>query len=178
MGTRAASWPSRDLVACVADHCTGVVGVKYLCPAYRLGVLAMVDVGAMLDAAWPYLTAVFRGYGSALVARVSDEGADATADATVFLGRRLWRRLFGSASGAAVQEAAVEAVEHPDDADYLAGLRLQMKKVLAADPAVAGAFADLLRAGGAGIVASGARSVAVRTNSGIIATGDSTTIRR
>jgi hypothetical protein len=133
-----------------------------------------VDVGQLLDAAWPYLTTVLRTYGAALVQRVTDQSADVTADATVSIGRRLWRRLFNSASSDAMQLAVQEAGEHPGDEDYLAGLRLQVKKTLAGDEELATELAQLLAAGGASI-AAGERSVVVRTNSGIISTGDHAT---
>ncbi|MEU9742550.1 hypothetical protein AB0E12_25540 [Micromonospora chersina] len=137
--------------------------------------VVVVDVGALVDAAWPYLAAVVRGYGSALVQRVTDESVDASAGATVSLGRRLWRRLFGSAEAPAVEAAVLEATEHPGDADYLAGLRLQVKKALAADEALAGDLAGLLRSDGVTIVAAGEGSAAVHTNTGIISTGDNAT---
>lgn len=131
-----------------------------------------MDVGAVLDGAWPYLTAAFRAYGSALLHRVEDESADASAEAAVSLGRRLWRRLFQSAGAPDVQAAAEEATEHPGDQDYLNGLRLQLKKAMAADEGLAGDLAELLRSGGVTTVAAGQRSVAVHTNTGIISTGD------
>lgn len=135
----------------------------------------VVDVGALVSAVWPYLSAVVRGYGSALVQRVADESADASAEAAVSLGRRLWRRLFQSGGAPGVQAAVAEAAEHPGDEDYLTGVKLQVKKALTADEGLAADLADLLRAGGVTIVAAGERSVATHTNSGIISTGDHTT---
>jgi hypothetical protein len=72
----------------------------------------------------------------------------------------------------------MEAAEHPDDEDYLAGLRLEMKKLLARDAVLAADLADLMRSSGVSIVAAGERSVAVHTNTGIISTGDNPTLQR
>lgn len=139
----------------------------------------MVEVGALLGTAWPILVAALRAYGSALTAKVADDGAEASADATVKLGRHLWQRLFsstGAADGASpVERAAGEAAEHLDDEDYLNGLRLEVKKALAADVTLAQSIEELLQAGGV-TIAVGPGSVAVTTNNGIISTGSSATI--
>jgi hypothetical protein len=64
----------------------------------------------------------------------------------------------------AALEAVQDAANHPDDEDALAALRLQLKKLLAEDPAFAQELADLLpRSGPAGqtVIASSDRSVAI-----------------
>jgi hypothetical protein len=137
--------------------------------------VVVVDIGALMATAWPYLATVMRGYGSAIVQRVADESADASAEATVSLGRRLWRRLLQSADAPAVEAAVVAAADHPGDEDYLNGVRLRLKKALTRDERLARDMADLLAVGGVTIVAAGERSVAVYTNAGIISTGDDAT---
>jgi hypothetical protein len=77
----------------------------------------------------------------------------------------------------AALEAAQDAATHPDDEDTLAALRLQLKKLLAEDEALAQELARLLpRSGPAGqtVIASGDRSVAIGGNASgnVIITGD------
>ncbi|MBS2966686.1 hypothetical protein KGA66_26855, partial [Actinocrinis puniceicyclus] len=98
----------------------------------------------------------------------------AAADATVGLGRRLlhlvWRR---AKQPEAVAAAVAELAEAPADPDALAGLRLQVRKVLTQDPQLLAEIAGLLAAGGVVVTASGERSVAIGgDNSGSISTGD------
>jgi hypothetical protein len=77
----------------------------------------------------------------------------------------------------AALEAAQDAAAHPDDEDALAALRLQLKKLLAEDQALAQELARLLpQSGPAGqtVIASGDRSVAIGGNASgnVIITGD------
>jgi hypothetical protein len=77
----------------------------------------------------------------------------------------------------AALEAAQDAAAHPDDEDALAALRLQLKKLLAEDPALAQELARLLaqsRPAGQTVIASGDRSVAIggSVSGSVIVTGD------
>jgi hypothetical protein len=83
----------------------------------------------------------------------------------------------------AALEAAQDAAAHPDDEDVLAALRLQLKKLLAEDQALAQELARLLpRSGPAGqtVIASGDRSVAIggSVNGSVIVTGDQNVVHQ
>jgi hypothetical protein len=126
-------------------------------------------VAAIAAAAVPYVAAAAGAYGAAVVARVREVAADAT----VGLGGRLLHRLLMRAESAPAVEAAVlELAEDPADEDRLAALRLQIRKVLAADAELAADVAGMLLRAGGPVVASGTRSVAMRDNAGIVQTGD------
>jgi hypothetical protein len=119
----------------------------------------------------PYVAAAVSAYGAAVVEKVRDTAADATADATVSAGRRLLRGfLHRDESRPAVVEAVQELAVDPADTDRVAALRLQLRKALAADPQLATEVATMLR--DAPAVAAGPRSVAVQHNAGIVQTGD------
>ncbi len=118
----------------------------------------------------PVMSAAVGAYGAGVLSRV--EGA--AADVTVGLGRRLLHRVWrGAREPEAVQAAVAELAQAPGDVDALAGLRLQVRKVLAQDPALLEELAGMLPARGGVVAASGERSVAVGgDNSGSISTGD------
>ena len=83
----------------------------------------------------------------------------------------------------AVQVAARDVVQRPDDLDAAAALRLQLRKLLEADPRLAEELAGLVEEGrraGVLTVAAGARSVAVGgdMSDSVIVTGDDSTVRR
>jgi hypothetical protein len=83
----------------------------------------------------------------------------------------------------AALEAAQDAAAHPDDEDALAALRLQLKKLLAEDQALAQELARLLpQSGPAGqtVIASGDRSVAIGGNvsGSVIVTGDQNVVHQ
>lgn len=89
--------------------------------------------------------------------------------------KALWGKLRGKPE---VASAAQDAVAMPDDPDAQATLRLQLKKLLAADEALAAEVARLWQeaeAGGVTVTASGERSVAIGRDmiGGTIITGDS-----
>jgi len=68
--------------------------------------------------------------------------------------------------------------EHPDEQDYTAVLRVQIRKALDADPQLADEVSGMLTNAGVSIVASGDRAVAAQNISGIVITGDNSTIQR
>lgn len=120
----------------------------------------------------PYVSAAMGVYGAAVVARVQE----AAADATVGVGGRLLRRLLGRAESApAMEAAAAELAQDPGDQDRVAGLRLQIRKALEADPQLMADLVEILSEAGATVTAAGERSVAVRDNRGIVQTGDGST---
>ena len=86
--------------------------------------------------------------------------------------KTLWEKLRPKVEAkSAALEAAQDAATHPDDEDTLAALRLQLKKLLAEDQALAQELARLLEQT---VIASGDRSVAIGGNvsGSVIVTGD------
>ena len=129
----------------------------------------------------PYVSAAVAAYGSSVMDKVTDGAADATADATVGLGVRILHRLMGGAPNPERIEAALEDVAaHPEDEDLQAALRGQVRRQLAASPELAEQLLADVRASGQriNIAASGARSVAAQSITGVVLTGDSATVQR
>lgn len=129
----------------------------------------MSDIEVMLGQIVPAAGAAVAVYGAAVLRRVEDEAAGAT----VRLGQRLLARIRGGAADpAAIDGAVTDLAADPYDPDALAALRLQIRRALAADPALVDEIAALLPAPGHA-QSSGAGSVAVSGNvSGIVSTGD------
>ncbi|MFI6502992.1 hypothetical protein [Nonomuraea typhae] len=126
-----------------------------------------MDVASVASEVMPYVSAAVGAYGAAVLAKTQE----AAAQSTVGLGTRILQRLFGRGDEAS-QAAIGELAEHPEDADYVAALRLVIRKALEAEPALAAEIRAMLPAGPS-VSASGARSVAVGgSNSGLIITGD------
>lgn len=133
------------------------------------------DVTSLAGAVVPYVAAAAGAYGAGVVARVQEVAADAT----VGLGGRLLRRLLGREESAPLVEAAVlDVAEDPADEDRLAALRWQIRKAVAADPRLAAELSEMLASAGVTITASGERSVAGHTISGVVITGDGGQVTR
>jgi hypothetical protein len=114
-----------------------------------------------------------------LLDRVRDQAVDAGADATVSLGRRLLTRILRRTEPTpAIEAALTDLTNEPDDEDFSSALRAQIKKALRADDQLRADLSAMLAAEQTRIVASGERSVAAHTISGIVATGDNPTIQR
>lgn len=128
----------------------------------------MSELESVLAEALPAMSAAVGAYGVAVLSRVED----AAADAAVGLGRRLVQRVWHRAvRPAAVESAVVELAEAPGDPDALGALRLQVRKVLAADPELLAQVAGMLRGQGV-VTASGEGAVALGgDNSGVVSTG-------
>jgi len=98
--------------------------------------------------------------------------------------KALWEKLRPKVEARpAALEAAQDAAAHPDDEDALAALRLQLKKLLAEDPALAQEMTRLLertRPTGRTVIASGSRSVAIGgdVTGSVIVTGDRNKVGR
>jgi hypothetical protein len=98
--------------------------------------------------------------------------------------KTLWEKLRPKVEAKpAALEAAQDAADHPDDEDALAALRLQLKKLLAEDEALAQELVRLLpQSGPAGqtVIASGERSVAIGgdVSGSVIVTGDRNKINK
>lgn len=103
------------------------------------------DITSLAAQVTPYLSAAVGAYGGAVLAKVRDDAADAT----VGLGRRLLQRIFGPRSpGDPLPDPLQDLAADPHDADALAALRLSVRKVLDADPALAGEVRSMLAAAG------------------------------
>jgi hypothetical protein len=123
---------------------------------------------SVVDAVVSAVGAAVGAYGQAVLTAAEDEAASGT----VRLGQRLLAVLRHRAGNRVQVEAAVlDAAAHPEDQDFRAALRAQVRKALGADPGLAAEMTALLTAGGV-TVATGDRAVAVARNDGIISTGD------
>jgi hypothetical protein len=114
-----------------------------------------------------------------LLGKASEVGAKvggAAVDAAWEHARRIWDKLRPAIEAKpAATEAAADVAAAPDDADAQAALRLQLKKLLADDPALATQLGSLLeQARGAGVVATGKGGVAageIKAQTGGVAAG-------
>jgi hypothetical protein len=137
-----------------------------------------MDAG-LLDAVMGPIWAALGAIGHKALADAEDE----VADGTVRLGRRLLLRLVGprepsGASRPQLEAAAGDVATDPDDADFCAALRGQVRKALSGDdglqdPQLASDLTELLEMAGVSVTADGTGAVAVGLNNGIISTGDS-----
>ncbi|MCW2918240.1 MAG: hypothetical protein JWN52_6308 [Actinomycetia bacterium] len=136
------------------------------------------DLAQVVSEVTPYVVAAATTYGGAVLAKSQEEAANAT----VGVGRRLVQRIFGTQEeGEEVPEALADVIADPEDADNLGALRKEIRKALAADEELAEQIRRIVRDAhetGVQVIASGERSVAAHTNTGIIATGDRNTFRR
>ena|SRR5437868_8398831 len=128
----------------------------------------------------PYVAAAVHSYGAAVLTQEQDTAVDSIAG----IGRQLLQRIFGVRTKQDAPEALVELAESLDDEDLQAVLRVQIRKVLAADKELARqirAILDEVHAGttaATNVTASGKRSIAAHTISGVASTGDDAEITR
>lgn len=123
----------------------------------------------------PYVTAAVGAYGGAVLAKAKDQAADAT----VGFGRRLLQRIFGTRDHAdPLPQAVADLAVDPGDPDLQAALRVAIRGKIAADPVLADDILKMIADRPSNVTASGERSIAASTISGIAATGDNITIKR
>ncbi|MFF5182110.1 hypothetical protein ACFY2Q_29225 [Micromonospora sp. NPDC000316] len=103
-----------------------------------------VGVPELAGVVVPYLTAVAAAYGGAVVQRVVDQSADATAEAGVGVGRRVLRRLLGSGRSGQIVLAVTEVGEQPDDEAGRELLRAAVVTALSEDAQLAEDVARVL----------------------------------
>ncbi|MEU7891208.1 hypothetical protein AB0B54_37400 [Microbispora bryophytorum] len=102
-----------------------------------------MDVATVATQVMPYITAAIGAYGTAVWTKAQDSAADET----VSLGRRLLQRLAGREESRSRLEAAVADVAGaPEDEDFHAALRGQVKKALITDPDLADEILAMLNA--------------------------------
>jgi hypothetical protein len=113
--------------------------------------------------------------GQALAEGVADQADKQKAS----VAKALWDRLFPKVSETpAIDTAVKDAAKNPDDADYQAALRVQLRKVLTEDPGLAQELRAVLESGqqdgSVHVSAGGDRSVAVggSVQGSAIVTGD------
>jgi hypothetical protein len=141
---------------------------------------------SLLDAVMGPIWAALGAVGHKALSEAEDE----TASGIVGLGRRLLARLRrrGDSTDTArpqLEAAVADVTSDPDDQDFRAALRGQVKKALTGtdgveDQSLVADLESFLEAAGVRISAEGAGSVAVGHNEGIISTGHNArnTIRR
>jgi hypothetical protein len=133
------------------------------------------DIAMLAAEVLPYVSAAAAAYGGAVLAKVSDDAADAT----VGLGRRLLQLIFGTRrEGEPLPDVVAGLVADPVDEDTAATLRLAVRKALAADTLLQAEVRDMLAHAGVAVTAIGARSIAAQAITGIAVTGDHTRIKR
>ena len=133
----------------------------------------MSEVDGLVGQVVPVIGAAVGAYGVGVLTRVEESAANAT----VGLGQRVLARLLGHASRrAALEEAVVDLAANGQDPDALAALRLQVRKILTADPDLVAELAGMLPSAPVA-TAVGARSVAIAGHSTApITTGDNSPI--
>jgi len=88
------------------------------------------EIAALVTDATPALTAALAAYGTAVLAKVRDDAADAT----VGVGRRLLQRVFGSRrDGESPPALLTDVIMAPNDPDALGVLRLAIRRALEED---------------------------------------------
>ena len=129
-----------------------------------------IDVAQTLTAMMPYVTSALNAYGTNTLDKVRDSVVDGATDATVGVGHKILNRLLGRAeSRAAIEDAVTDVAAGEEDSE--AALRLQIRKALNADFALAQELQGMMPAGSVRYEASGTGSIAIGTNSGIANTG-------
>jgi hypothetical protein len=137
------------------------------------------EITQLAGAVTPYVTGLATAYGSAVLQKVRDQSVDASADATIGLGRRMLNLILGRSQLALAVESAVQDVAtNPGEDDFSTALKVQIYKALTADPGLARELAKLVNSArmSISVTASGERSIAAHTVSGIASTGDNTQI--
>jgi hypothetical protein len=141
----------------------------------RGGVSGLNEVATLAGQLMSYAVEAIRAFGG----RVLDQAQDDTAEATIGLGRRLLRKIFGTrTAGEPLPGPLADVVADPRDEDAVAALRLAIRKALAADPQLRAEVEQELARAGVTVVASGERSIAAKSITGIAVTGDHATINR
>lgn len=132
------------------------------------------ELTAMAAEASPYVTAAASAYGGAVLAKVRDDAADATAG----LGRRLLQRVFGTRhQGEPLPEPLASLTVNPTDPDAAAAVRRAIRTALEADAGLQADVAAMLAPRGVTVTARGERAIAAQTITGSIAvTGDNADI--
>ncbi|MYT34350.1 MULTISPECIES: hypothetical protein [unclassified Streptomyces] len=131
----------------------------------------MTEIDTLLGQVMPAGEAAVGAYGVGVLTRTEDEAAGAT----VRLGQRLPARILHRGTDAVSVEVGVtDLAGRGEDPDVRAALRRQIKRALRDDPQFADELSAMLPERPAP-QATGARSVSVTDNTGIISVGDGAT---
>lgn len=95
----------------------------------------------MLNTVIGALSAAIKAHGIEVLTMAREQRTQAPAR----LGQRLLEALLRRDADRAVRQAVTDVAEHPRDPDVLGSLRWQVKKAIAADPALADEVRELLR---------------------------------
>jgi hypothetical protein len=99
------------------------------------------ELAAVAAEATPLAVAAAKTYGKTVLARAWDDAGDASVRAGV----RLLQRVFGhKKQGDGLPPVITEVIKNPGDEDYVAQLRLAIRKALEADKRLAGEIAIIL----------------------------------
>jgi hypothetical protein len=97
---------------------------------HRQAVQGTKELATLAAEITPCIVAAIDAYGEEVLAKTQDDAADPATS----LGRRLLQRVFGWRGNAdPLPEILEEVIANPDDEDYIAGLRMVIRKALAAD---------------------------------------------
>ena len=133
------------------------------------------ELAVLIGEVSPYVTAAVGAYGGAVLAKANDQAADAT----VGLGRRILQRIFGSCAVGDAPQPVADLAADPGDPGLQAALRVAIRKMLASDAELAGDLRGMLAgAGPVTVTASGERSIAAQSITGVASTGDDAAIAR
>lgn len=130
-----------------------------------------MDVAQLAGEVTPYVTAAVGAYGTAVFTKAEDEAATAS----VNLGRRILQRLFRRGeddSTARLESAIAELAEAMDDEGARDILAIRIRQLLATDDELVADVEEMMTEAGVTVTASGKRSIAAQTISGIAQTGD------
>lgn len=99
------------------------------------------EVATLAAEAVPYAGAALGAYGAAVLGKTRDD----LADATTGTGRRLLQRIFGRRrDGEVLPVVLAEVIANPGDEDYLAALRLAIRKALESDAGLAAEIREII----------------------------------
>ena len=107
----------------------------------------MVEVDQLLSVAVPYILGAIRSYRIRVLDDIAEGVPGAAADATVRMGKRLLRSLLSREDRRPMIETAVrDFVDDPEDKDFEAAIRAQIKAAIRNDRQLAAEWEALIRA--------------------------------
>jgi hypothetical protein len=133
------------------------------------------ELAVLADQVSPYVTAAVAAYGGAVLAKANDQAADAT----VRLGRQMLQRIFGKKAAREVPQPVADLADDPVDPSLRVALRAAIRKAFTEDEGLVGDLRSMLPGAAAvTVTASGERSIAAHTITGVASAGDDATIAR
>jgi hypothetical protein len=129
--------------------------------------VAVSELDVLVGEVVPLISGAVGAYGATVLSRTQDAAADATVRFGRLLLQRIWHR---APAPQALESAAKDLAESPQDADALAALRLQVRKVLAKDRDLVIELTAVLSARNA-VTASGAGALAAGGDVNVSAPG-------